>query len=95
MQGKTLKSFSGTPLETTKRKFIHPVLYTQMLNWVAQIGAVSKISTSSMSHMSHVQGTLDDMLRQHQLLLAAAAKVSWHAHVRDLPIRPAVKCYSP
>ena len=35
---------SGTPLETSKRRFMNPVLYTQLINWVAQLGVVSKFS---------------------------------------------------
>ena len=36
--------YSGTPLETSKRRFMNPVLYTQLLNWVGQLGVVSKFS---------------------------------------------------
>ena len=34
----------GTPLETRKRRAMKPVLYTQLLNWVGQLGVVSESS---------------------------------------------------
>jgi len=33
---------SGTPLETSKCRAMKPVLYTQLLNWVGQLGVVSE-----------------------------------------------------
>ena len=35
---------AGAPLETSKRRAMKPVLYTQLLNWVGQLGVVSESS---------------------------------------------------
>ncbi|KAL0048262.1 hypothetical protein WJX82_011336 [Trebouxia sp. C0006] len=37
----TVIGLRGTPLETSKRRAMKPVLYTQLLNWVGQLGVVS------------------------------------------------------
>ncbi|KAL0022813.1 hypothetical protein WJX79_000883 [Trebouxia sp. C0005] len=37
----TVIGLRGTPLETRKRRFMNPVLYTQLVNWVGQLGVVS------------------------------------------------------
>ena len=37
----------GTPLETRKRRAMQPVLYTQILNWVGQLGVVSEYPYTS------------------------------------------------
>ena len=31
---------TGTPLETSKRRWMYPVLYTQTFNWIGQLGVV-------------------------------------------------------
>ena len=35
-------SCSGTPLETSKRKMMYPVLYSELFNWMLQVGVVSE-----------------------------------------------------
>lgn len=47
---------SGTPLETSKRKYMNPVLYTQLCSWICQLGVVSKFLYAHIS-FSQPQGT--------------------------------------